>query len=56
VLTRTSCYIAGGTGPAAPDGTPAAEAPLHFRTGLVSPRPGVLVLAEAYRARVVELR
>lgn len=52
----TIVTIAGGVGPAAADGTRAADAPLHFRTGLVSPRPGVLVLAEAYHARIVELR
>jgi len=40
----------------APSGTPALEGPLRFRTGLVSPRPGLFVLAEAYGARVIELR
>jgi hypothetical protein len=52
----TIVTIAGGTGARATDGTAASEASLHFRSGLVSPRPGVLVLAEAYEQRIVELR
>jgi hypothetical protein len=52
----TIVTIAGGTGARVTDGTPASEASLHFRSGLVSPRPGVLVLAEAYEQRIVELR
>ena len=38
------------------DGSTATEAPLQFRSGLVSPRPGILVLAEYAGARVVELK
>jgi len=53
----TLVTIAGnGVFGSAPSGTPALEGPLHFRTGLVSPRPGVFVLAEAFNARVIELR
>lgn len=45
-----------GSSGVAPGGSPARETPLRFRTGLVSPRPGVFVLAEYLNARVVELR
>jgi hypothetical protein len=45
----------GGTSPAA-DGTPAPQASLNFRTGVMIPRPGVIVVPEAYHQRVVEIR
>jgi hypothetical protein len=41
---------------AAADGTPAADAALNFRTGLMSPRPGVFGFAENGNQRVIEIR
>jgi sugar lactone lactonase YvrE len=53
----TIVTIAGtGAATAAPDGTTAVDAPLRFRTGLMSPRPGVFVLAENGNQRVIEIR
>ena len=40
----------------APDGTPATDASLNFRTGLTSPRPGVFLLPENSNRRVLEIR
>jgi hypothetical protein len=38
------------------DGTSAGEASLDFRTGLTSPRPGVLILPEDANQRGLEIR
>jgi sugar lactone lactonase YvrE len=53
----TIATIAGG-GSVSPgvDGTSAGEASLNFRTGLTSPRPGVLILPENANQRVLEIR
>ena len=53
----TIITIAGDGGFAqAADGTPAREASLNFRTGLMSPRPGVFTLPENSNRRVLEIR
>jgi hypothetical protein len=53
--TITTIAGDGGVEPAA-DGTPAGDASLNFRTGLMSPRPGVFILPENSNRRVLEIR